>query len=155
MKIPVYIIALLVILTSSALTQDEPPSEGQHRERLEQLRRIKLIETLELNEEQAVRLSVREKEFRAKEKEMLDRRRAMAEELRTLIDENAGDDALRAQLARLDEIGAQIVHAKHAFLLSLNDFLTMRQIAGIVLFEQKFALEVRRLLKNARRPQRR
>lgn len=152
--IPIVLLAFLLAVPAQA--QDAPPvPEGRHRERLEQLRRIKMIEALELDEEQAVRLTVREKEFREKEREILDQRKKLMEDLREMVEDGAEDAALRAQLAKLEEIGSRFVREKHAYLLSLNDFLSMKQIAKMVLFEQKFAQEVRRLLENARKPGRR
>ncbi len=126
--------------------------EGRGRDRLEQLRRIKLIEALDLNEDQAVRLSVREKEFRKSERALFDKRQDLLKELRTLVESKADDNTLRNQLERIDEIDAQISHEKHKYLLSLNDFLSMQQIAKIILFEQHFRKEVRRLLEKAGRP---
>lgn len=153
MKKSAFLLVALLFLALPMMAQDDPPPpEGKNRERLEQLRRIKLIEALELNEEQAVRLSVREKDFREKQKELMDKRQKMAEDLRELIEDEADDAAIRAQLAKMSETGVQMVNDKHAFLLSLTDFLSMQQIAKIVLFEQKFSHEVRRLLENARKP---
>ena len=156
MKALILVLLLTSVLILPATAQDDPPMpQGKHRERLEQLRRIKMIEALGLNEEQAVRLAVREKEFREKERDLLDQRKQLLEGLRGLVEDDAGDDALRAQLGRLDDIGTRIVREKHAYVLSLHDFLSMEQIARMVLFEQKFAQEVRRLLENARRNPRR
>lgn len=153
MKQSAFLLVVLFFLAVPMRAQDDPPPpEGKNRERLEQLRRIKLIEALELNEEQAVRLSVREKDFREKQKELMDKRQKMAEDLRELVEDDADDAAIRAQLAKMSETGVQMVNDKHAFLLSLTDFLSMQQIAKIVLFEQKFSHEVRRLLENARKP---
>ena len=153
MKQSAFLLVVLFFLALPMMAQDDPPPpEGKNRERLEQLRRIKLIEALELNEEQAVRLSVREKDFREKQKELMDRRQKMADDLRELIEDEADDTAIRMQLAKMSETGVQMVNDKHAFLLSLTDFLSMQQIAKIVLFEQKFSHEVRRLLENARKP---
>lgn len=154
MKRTTFLFVLLIIafMTMPATAQDGPPMpEGKHRERLEQLRRIKMIEALDLNEEQAVRLAVREKDFRDKERGLLDQRKQMLQELKSLVENGADDNALRGQLGKIDEIGTRIVREKHSYILSLNDFLSMEQIAKMVLFEQKFAQEVRRLLEKARR----
>jgi hypothetical protein len=149
--------ALLIILFSlffilPARGQDDPMPEGKGRERLEQLRRIKLIEALDLNEDQAVRLAVREKDFRESERMLFVKRKNVIKDLRSQVEEKADDNTLRSQLVKLDEIDAQISHEKHKYLLSLNDFLSMQQIAKIVLFEQHFRQEVRRLLEQAGRP---
>ncbi|MFZ1729246.1 MAG: hypothetical protein WBQ23_01355 [Bacteroidota bacterium] len=152
MKTTLLSIALSLLLFSGAYAQDEPLPEGQGRQRLEELRTIKLIKALDLNEEQAIRLSVREKEFREAEKTLMDQRKKMLKELSGLIEDKAEDASLKNQLQRIDEISSQIGHGKHAFLLSLTDFLTMQQVAKIVLFEEHFRQEVRRLLEKAGRP---
>ncbi|MBR9975337.1 MAG: hypothetical protein KFF77_07130 [Bacteroidetes bacterium] len=151
------IIALsITMITVSASAQDGPPiPEGKHRERLEQLRRIKMIEALDLDEEQAVRLTVREKDFREKERGLLEQRKQVLQDLQSLVEKGADDNALRAQLGTLVEIGTHIVREKHTYILSLNDFLSMEQIAKMVLFEQKFTQEVRRLLEKSRHGSRR
>lgn len=152
-RITLFLIALsTMMITVSAPAQDGPPiPEGKHRERLEQLRRIKMIEALDLDEEQAVRLTVREKDFREKQRGLLEQRRQKLQDLRSLVEKGSDDNALRAQLETLDEIGTRIVREKHAYILSLNDFLSMEQLAKMVLFEQKFTQEVRRLLEKSRR----
>ncbi|MBE0645097.1 MAG: hypothetical protein IH600_13520 [Bacteroidetes bacterium] len=155
MKTTLLLLSMTIFLFTAAYAQDDPLPEGKGRERLEQLRRIKMIDALDLNEEQALRLSVREKEFREGERALLEKRKGIIKGLHGLIEEKADDSALRNQLVHLDEIDAQIAHEKHTFLLSLNDFLSMQQIAKIVLFEQHFRQEVRRLLENAGRPPRR
>ncbi len=155
MKILLYILLLLPLPCVYAVAQDEPGPEGKGRERLEQLRRVKLIDALDLNEEQALRLSVREKEFRESERALMDKRKAAIQDLEKLIADKADDTVLKEQLSRLEELNTRIVRDKHGFLLSLTDFLSMQQVAKIVVFEQHFSSEVRRLLQKAHRPPRR
>jgi hypothetical protein len=152
MKTHLFAIAFIILLFSGAIAQDEPMPEGKGRERLEELRTIKLIRALDLKEDQAIRLSVREKEFREGEKVLIEKRKSVIKELSGLIEDKADDITLKNQLARIDEVNVQIVHGKQAFLLSLTDFLTMQQVAKIVLFEEHFRREVRRLLEKAGRP---
>lgn len=155
MKILQYILPTLLLLFANAVAQDEPGPGDKGRERLEQLRRVKLIEALDLSEEQALRLTVREKEFRVSERSLMDRRKTAIQELEKLIADKADDAALKDQLSRIEEINTREVRDKHAFLLSLTDLLSMQQVAGIVVFEQHFFKEVRRLLQKAHRPPRR
>ncbi|MFA6232590.1 MAG: hypothetical protein WC824_00205 [Bacteroidota bacterium] len=151
MKSALFAVSITLLLFSGAIAQDDPMPEGKGRERLEELRTIKLIKALDLNEDQAIRLSVREKEFRESEKSQIEKRKIAIKELRGLIEEKADDAALKNQLAKIDEINIQIVHGKQTFLLSLTDFLSMQQVAKIVLFEEHFRQEVRRLLGKAGR----
>ncbi|MDX9757996.1 MAG: hypothetical protein RBU27_02450 [Bacteroidota bacterium] len=155
MKTTLQLLLIVLVFSSVAAAQDGPPRDGKHRERLEQLRRIKLIESLGLDEERAVRFTVREKEFRTQQQELREKRETMLAELRALVESEGNDASLRTQLEKLAEHDARMLRQRHAFLLSLGDFLTMRQIATIVLFEQQFAREVRHLIEKSRRAPRR
>lgn len=142
---------LLVFLSTPAFSQFDPPPDGKPRERLAELRRLKMIEALDLTEEQAVRLTVREKNFREKEAEERQKREEILEGLRMQIKNNAEATALRTSLERLEQLSMSNVTRKHEYLRSLSDFLSEEQIAKLVLFEHHFAKEIRRILGNSRR----
>ncbi|MBN1449305.1 MAG: periplasmic heavy metal sensor [Bacteroidetes bacterium] len=130
---------------------DGPPPDGRGRQRLEELRRLKMIEALKLDEEQAVRLTVREREFREKEKERMDQRAELLEEISELIKDEADDAALKNALDRMNTLSVSIVEERYTYVLSLKDFLSMEQIARLVVFEHRFAEEVKRILSNVRK----
>jgi hypothetical protein len=143
------------VLPLYAQMDGPPPGERPGRERFEQLRRMKLIEALDLNEEQAVRLTVREKEFRETEDQKGKERREILKELQDLVENDADAAELLAVLAKMNEFHVAMVKEKHAFLLSLRDFLSVTQVAQMVLFEHKFTEEIKRLLgKSGGRPPR-
>lgn len=141
---------LLMLLGMPAFAQLGPP-DGEPRARLEELRRLKMIEALDLTEEQAVRLTVREKAFREEESKERSKREALLEELRGQIENDADETALRATLEKLEKLSLAVVSRKHDYLRSLSDFLSTEQIAQMVLFEHHFAREIRRILGNSRR----
>ena len=84
-----YFILFSLLLCGQAFAQfgrheDEP------RRRIAELRRLKMIEALDLTEEQAVRLTVREKDFREKEAVEHKQREEILAELRKQV--QAEDD---------------------------------------------------------------
>lgn len=150
---------LLIAGSIPVLAQmDGPPPGDEHgRQRIEQLRQLKMIEALDLDEEQALKLTVRDKEYKKKEKEMFSQRRDLLGKLREGLKEEASDEQLLQILDRIRTLHVAMADAKHEHLLSLNDFLSTQQIAKMLLFEQRFNEELRRLLskRGSRRPLRR
>ena len=146
------IIALLLLLLGALpiLAQDGPEDE-EGRERLADLRRIKLIEALDLTEEQTLRLFTREKDFREKDLQHREKRVALLKSLEAKVDEKAGDAVLREHLQRLHEANLEMQTMRRDYVLSLNDILSMEQIARMVIFEQRFAQEVKRLIQRSRK----
>jgi len=82
--------------------EDEPPHPA--RQRIEELRKVKMLEALHLNEDQSVRLLAREKEFRQSQKQLNDRRHESILRLKTLVDKKAGDDELMKEMQKCREI---------------------------------------------------
>ncbi len=148
----------MILLSGMSLVQAQPGppiDDAAAKKRIEEFRKIKLIAALDLTEEQAVRLFVREKDFRAVEGQLTKKRKKQVEGLKTLIHENAGDEALKNELLKLSELSKQIVQQRYDFRLSLNDILSMKQIARLIVFDSKFAHEIKRMILNrARRGQR-
>lgn len=144
-------ITLLLLFFAFPMFAQDGPDDEDGRRRLEDLRRIKLIEALDLNEEQSVRLMAREKDYRDKERLLLDRRKTLLKTLESKLDEKAGDDVLREHLMKMHEIGTEMHNSRRDYLLSLTDILSMQQISRMVIFEQRFTEEVRRLIKRSRK----
>jgi hypothetical protein len=142
--------AVLVFAALPLAAQDGPDDE-EGRRRVEDLRRVKLIEALDLNEEQSVRLLAREKDFREKERQAQERRKTLFKTLEGKIDEKASDEVLREHILKLHESGLEMQNLRRDYLFSLGDILTMQQIARMVVFEQRFMQEVRSLIQRYRR----
>ena len=141
---------LIAVLCALPLMAQDAPEDEVGRRRLEDLRRIKLIEALDLSEEQAVRLFIREKDFRERERALMEKRQTA---LKSLEDKLPGisDDAVREHIQRLHDVGTEMIALKRDYALSLSDMLSMKQIARLVLFEDRFAKEVKRFILRSRK----
>ena len=146
-----YSFLLLLCLVLPVTAQPDGPPDGA-RERLSELRRLKMIDALDLTEEQAIRLTVREKDFRQKEEEMQKKRESIIRTLRDQVHENADATTMQTTIKKLEDLGIETVQHKHAFLLSLGDFLSPQQIGKFVIFEHQFAHQIRKILGNSRPP---
>jgi len=131
-----------------------PVIAQEHRERrmmdskIEQLEKVKLIEALNLTEEQSIRFFARRNEHR-KEIEKLEMR--TEEILRDLenLTEDSNDRNVAEQKRLLNEfldIRIQIENKRKQFIQSLSDILSPEQVSKLVVFEKKFRDEIRKIL---------
>ena len=146
--VPALSLACLFLFSSAvpARAQDEPP-ERAGRKRIEDYRRVKLIETLDLNEEQAVRFIAREKEFRENERGMQEQRQASLERLRQLV-KDGGDADVQKEMNTLIQIGKDMMQKRVDYFTNLKDVLSTKQMARLMIFEDNFAKELRRVLQS-------
>lgn len=146
MKNIIYVILILLIVM--------PAMAQEHRERrmmdnkIEQLEKVKIIEALDLTEEQSIRFFARRNEHR-KEIEKLEMR---SEELikdieNIIVDSNEKNIVEQKRLLNeFLDIRIQIENKRKQFILSLNDILSTEQVSKLVVFEKKFREEIRKIL---------
>ena len=149
------IITLLIVAAgvAPALTASAQPFDGERgpaSEKIEQLRHMKMIDALDLTEDQSVRLFAREKEHRKAQHELAKKRDEAIQNLDKLIKDNASDDQLLAGIDKVAAIGRQMQANREAYVRGLKDILSVKQIAQMVVFDQKFIKEIRTLLQSLR-----
>ncbi len=144
-----FLLTLLVLPLRVAVAQeDDAPPEA--RKRLEEYRKVKLLEALTLTDEQMVKLLAREREFRDAQQAAAGARRESLERLKGLIDRKAPDEELLREMATVEKLRLDQVARHKDFGNSLREFLTVRQVAEYQVFEESFMREVRRLLRDMR-----
>ncbi|MEE9448488.1 MAG: hypothetical protein V3V72_00430 [Ignavibacteriaceae bacterium] len=141
---------LLIIIVSVSVTlnaQRKQDRKHQVPDKIEQLEKIKLIETLEMDEETTLRFFSRRSEF---EREMDKIHKAIDEKLdkmeKMVNSDNVQDEELKAAIEELNLMHQKLDKNKADFINSLTDILSYKQIAKMVLFERKFREELRRAL---------
>ena len=144
------LILLVIIIVSVSVTlnaQRKQDRKHQVPDKIEQLEKIKLIETLEMDEETTLRFFSRRSEF---EREMNKIHKAIDEKLdkmeKMVNSDNVQDEELKAAIEELNLMHQKLDKNKADFINSLTDILSYKQIAKMVLFERKFREELRRAL---------
>lgn len=141
------LLSLLLLSLFSVLSfAQEPDSDSPARQRVEELRRMKMITALDLNEEQAVRLVTREKDFRNQERELQQQRRKLIGQLREASIGTGSDAEIEKLIAQIQTLSEDIVKRRFEYLTSLKDILSVKQMGKLVVFEEHFANELRRML---------
>lgn len=152
MKRKILIIVLLVICTFSSWAQNKQQHWGKeiHRSKLEELEKIKLIESLNLDEETAVRFIARRSEHMRKMKDIMDEREKLIENLEADIRDNKkeNDDYWNKRTEQILSLDGKTIELKKQFYTSLEEIFTKKQIARLIAFEHVFRRELRETILN-------
>lgn len=121
------------------------PEDPRARERVDQLRKMKLIETLGLDEEKSVRFISRLSKHQDEMRSLLSQRSAAIDDL-----EQAIKDSHESEYAKhIDEvisIDRKITDEKIKFYRSLDDLLTVKQQAKYLVFDRNFNRDLRDMI---------
>jgi len=143
----IFFVFLIFLIVTPAIAQE-------HRDRrmmdnkIEQLEKVKLIEALNLTEEQSIRFFARRNEHRKDIEKLEIRSEEIVRDLENLV-EDSNDRNVAEQKRLLNEfldIRIQIENKRKQFILSLSDILSPEQVSKLVVFEKKFRDEIRKIL---------
>ena len=145
---------VLFILTAVSYPQKMRDKILKNKDKLEQLEKIKLIESLDLNEETSIRLFSRRNDLKKEIEKLENRNEEIISDLEKSFNED--DKNLEAKqtqlLSEFLKNKQEIENRKQQFLTSLNDILSKEQICKYVVFEKKFRDEIRNVLLDKRHP---
>jgi hypothetical protein len=149
------LLIICVLLVSVELFPQKGKLRNEEmRERFEELEKIKLIETLQMDEETTLRFFARQSAHKSEQKEIQEQIQTNIDELETIFVSGRAVTDADIQL-KIDEINAlqlQLETNRIEFLSSLYDILTVEQVAQLIIFEKKFRNEVRRMIMRDRKP---
>ena len=146
-------VVLILITLNTNWAQDERfMHDNMHRGRLAELEKIKLIETLQLDEETTLRFFARRNEHMNEQKKLMDTRRDLLEELENKFKngEKLTDEEYLASVEKLQQSEKQALDNRIAFYNSLKDILTPEQLAKLAVFEFTFMKEIRKVMRKGR-----
>jgi hypothetical protein len=145
---------ILLVLSTTLFAQRGKWQDEEAREKFEQLEKIKLIETLEMDEETTLRFFARRSEHRKQQDEIQEKIRQKIDNLDVIFKSGrvATVDEIKSDVNEITNLQLQFDKGRVDFVNSLHDILSYEQIAKLIIFEKKFKNEVRKLLIKERRP---
>jgi hypothetical protein len=150
MKYSLMVLAGLLILPSGLSAQPFRGPGPRHPERIEQLRKVRLIEVLDLSEEQSVRFFARMRDHEKERDNLFEEKMILLDRLDALV--RSGDEpAMSAMFPDLSTLSAREVQLENSFFKGLSDILSPVQQAKFVLFERQFQKELRDALREMHR----
>jgi hypothetical protein len=134
-----------------------PKVPAEVREKVELLLKWKLIEVLDLSEEQTNKFFPLYSRLRESRHEYTMKRFEIIEELKQAAESEDGEKEVAAILDRLDKFDNDFMKNREEMLQSLRKSLSTKQWASYIIFEAEFPMEIRKMMRENRlfRPNRR
>jgi len=154
MKIINLSLLTLIMLSTTLFAQRGKWQDEEAREKFEQLEKIKLIETLEMDEETTLRFFARRSEHKKQQDDIQENIRQKIDNLDVIFKSGrvATADEIKSDINEINNLQLQFDKGRVDFVNSLSDILSYEQIAKLIIFEKRFRNEVRKLLIKERKP---
>jgi hypothetical protein len=134
---------LLGILPLWAQPPDMPPGDRRPSERIEHFRKVRLIEMLDLKEEQSVRFFARLNEHESTKRAIMKEKMDLLDKLERLVRNHAEEKDYEKLFPDIAAINDRVVLEDKKFFLGLSDILSAEQRSKFLLFERQFDRELR------------
>ncbi len=142
---------LLTVSINYSQGRHQNQGRGHGMNRLAELEKIKLLETLNLDEESSAVFIVRLNRHKDLQQEISGKRQAAIEELAEQVKNGSADDAFcKVKIDQILEYEETLLSERKEFINSLNDIMDQETISKFVVFEHLFRKEVRNELRKRR-----
>jgi Spy/CpxP family protein refolding chaperone len=138
---------LMTALAGTLAAQIEMPIPGRAAERLEQFKKLRLMEVLKLDEETSIKFFARYNKQRDELMELNQKRNTLLDELAKLRREDASDKEFQKVLDELRGMGDPAVEIRVKFFDDISKILTTKQMADYLVFERNFIRNVREIMR--------
>ncbi len=139
----------VLVICGLAVSQDQRPVRGPGAQRVEQLKKLRMQESMALDEETSIRFFARYNEHQEDLRKVGKKRADLIDGLEALIRKNATESELDARLKEISKVEGQVIEVRLKFIEKLGDILTKDQIARYVVFERNFNQDLRDLMRDA------
>jgi hypothetical protein len=139
---------LLFVVSSAwlmAQPQDRPLGRRQG-ERVEQFKKIRLMDALKLDEETSIRFFAKYNKHQETMRDINMKREGMIDQLQALRKSGSSDAELEKVIKELIGMDAKVTEARTKFLDDLKTVLSVKQIVDYLVFERNFLQNIRQLM---------
>ena len=139
---------ILVVVSFACLM-----AQGQNRplgprqvERVEQFKKIKLMDALKLDEESSIRFFAKYNKHQEAMREINMKREGMIDQLQAMRKSGSSDAELEKVIKDLISMDAKVTEARNKFVEELKSVLSVKQIVDYLVFERNFLQNIRQLM---------
>lgn len=121
----------------------------EKQNRIKELEKLKLIETLNMDEETSIRFFARRNEHMRNQRELNEKKENLLRSMENIFDDQSDDEKkelIKTKIKEILDLENEMASERATFLNSLAEILTAEQIAKMLAFELKFRDEIRNLL---------
>ena len=147
-RLRISLLIVVMVFTCGAVAQRIPRGpRGPGPERIEQFKKIRMMEVLKLDEETSVRFFARYDKQQELTRTLTARRNDVIDHLESLTKSAAPDAEYGKAFKDLRDVEDQMHEARVQYWDSLAEILTKRQLAEYTVFERNFFRDLRDLMR--------
>ena len=151
----VYVLAGLVSLFVTVTAQDaQPPVQGKAAERVEQFKKIRIMEVLGLDEQASIKFFARYNKNLEVMKDLRQKQVQALARIQNLRKGKASDNDYANVVSELRSLEDQVSQTKSKYIDDLKDVLTNKQLAEYLVFELRFQQNLRDLVRDVQQKNR-
>ncbi|MGA9364477.1 MAG: hypothetical protein WBW16_08930 [Bacteroidota bacterium] len=132
-----------------------PGMPGERMRRIEQFKKVRLMEVLQLDDQESVRFFNRYGKFEEEVRGLERERNAIIDDLDSLVKQDEKPEAYQKDFDDLIALGQKVADARARFYKDVQGVLTPQQAAKLVVFERDFGRELREMIQDVQRERRR
>jgi len=151
MKMRLFIVAMLLCVALPVRAQDDRQGHPSI-EKIEQWKKVRLIEALNLTEEKSARLVSRISEHDKARRGLFRDRAAVLDRLEELTKAAADEKEYVKIFAEIRQVDVKMIEQSQKFFDGLKDLLTDEQRAKYLVFERQFDRQLREAFREMARP---
>ncbi len=148
------ILAFVLILPfcdPSLRAQEEYRRPGPGAERIEQFKKMRLMDALKMDEDTSIRFFARYNKHLETMREFGKNRNDRIDQLQKLIQSDANDDDITKAINEITILDGKMMDERSRFLSELKDVLTVKQLGRYIVFERNFNQNLRELMRDVAR----
>jgi hypothetical protein len=138
----------LVLIPVVLLAQEQGPRRGPGSERIEHFKKVRLIETLKMDEETTIRFFARYDKYIERLHDVQKDHNALIDQLQVQVKTNANNADLERAIKDIELCENKIAETRSNFLEELKDVISVKQIADYVVFERNFNKNLREIMQD-------
>jgi hypothetical protein len=142
-------LAGLALFAVAVAAQDvQPPVQGKAAERVEQFKKIRMMEVLGLDEQSSIKFFARYNKNLAVMKDLRQQQVQALARIQSLRKSKASDAEYAKVVSDLRSLEDQVNQTKSKYIDDLKDVLTNKQLAEYLVFELRFQQNLRDLVRD-------
>ena len=144
-------ILLAVFILGEPAFAQPPRHPGEGPARLEKYKKMRLIEVLDLKEDEAARFVAKYNVHETNMRDLMTERMDVIDELENLLEKNGSGSDFEKLFARLGENDQKMFNERKRFHTDIKSMLKTEQMAKFLVFDRNFNRGVRDAMRNMRR----
>jgi hypothetical protein len=142
----VFIFTLMI--STDLIAQDQLPTRGPAAERIEQFKKVRLMEVLNMNEETSIRFFARYNKYVETLRAIQKDHNTLIDQLQNLTNSNAKNSDIEQAIKDIGMSEEKITETRSKFVEELKDVISVKQVAEYVVFERNFNKNLREIMRD-------